>query len=127
MSLSGEGSPHHSHRGDRGHNNDADIRHLAYHLANYIHKHFVKGRDNPIKVSIVAHSMGAIVTRYALAMAARGEPGFPPVFVNDVVLAGGPHRGSINVDKSCGFWSFNADSSGCTTRTTPTRGSPARY
>lgn len=85
------------HRGGQGHTLNTNIRHLAYHLAWYIHDHYT-ARKEPLGVSIVAHSMGAVVTRYALAMVDH-EPRFRHGFrtavrVNDVVLASGPHRGA---------------------------------
>jgi hypothetical protein len=83
------GSGHYSN-GTHGAN--TDIRHLGYHLAWYIYRHFTsQGRT----VDVVAHSMGGLVIRYALAQVARDHPRFPPrLAVEDVVTMGTPHGGA---------------------------------
>ncbi len=50
------------HDGIVGHDQDANIRHLAMHLAWYIYDEY---GDSKRHVSIVAHSMGGLVARYA--------------------------------------------------------------
>ncbi len=94
------------HAGQVGHTSQANLRHLAYHLAWYIYDHNVRGRERPRHVSIVAHSMGAVVTRYAVAMVDKRTAGFPPtLFIDDVVLAGGPHAGATWANQ-CSEWNW---------------------
>ena len=77
---------------NNGHNQEASIRHLGYHLAWYLNNGFAK---KGIPVQIVAHSMGGLMTRYALAQIERGHPKFPStVTVQDVVTLGTPHDGA---------------------------------
>lgn len=74
------------------HGANTNIRHLGYHLAWYIYRHFTsQGRS----VDVVAHSMGGLIIRYALAQVQRGADRFPPrLLVQDVVTMGTPHGGA---------------------------------
>ena len=71
------------------HTNNTSIRHLAWHLANYISVNF---SDKGIAVDVVAHSMGGLMIRYALAK--QGVDLFPRLKVEDVVTLGSPHNGA---------------------------------
>ena len=85
---------------DGHHTNDTDIRHLAYHLAWYINDRW----GSQTNVEIVAHSMGGLITRYAMGMAGRsGWPAF--LMVSNVTTLGTPHRGSGDA-KYCAPWSY---------------------
>ena len=71
------------------HSNNTSIRHLSWHLANYIATNFTaKG----LAVDVVAHSMGGVMIRYALAK--QGIDSFPRLKVEDVVTLGSPHSGA---------------------------------
>ena len=71
------------------HTNNTSIRHLAWHLANYISVNF---SEKGIAVDVVAHSMGGLMIRYALAK--QGVDLFPRLKVEDVVTLGSPHNGA---------------------------------
>ena len=83
---------HPSGHRDGSHTQATSIRHLGYHLAWLIYDHFtVNGQP----VDIVAHSMGGLAVRYALAQTQRGHPDFPPrLLVDDIVTLGTPHAGT---------------------------------
>ena len=90
------------------HDADTRIEHLGYHFAWFLYSHFTnRGR----RVDIVAHSMGGLITRYALAQVAREHPDFPPnVDVQDIVTQGTPHRGSDqNFEESFCQWATQCD------------------
>jgi triacylglycerol esterase/lipase EstA (alpha/beta hydrolase family) len=70
------------------HSNNTSIRHLSWHLANYIATNFTA---RGIAVDVVAHSMGGLMIRYALAK--QGYDQFPRILVEDVVTLGSPHSG----------------------------------
>ena len=74
-----------------GHTAETNIRHLGYHLAWHIYEHHSSsGRY----VDVVAHSMGGLIIRYALAQVQRDHADFPPTLrVEDVVTMGTPHGG----------------------------------
>ena len=73
-----------------GHNNNTDIRHLAYHLAWTIYDHF-----GAQAVDVVAHSMGGLISRYMVGEIARKHADFPSaLYVEDVVTMGSPHNGT---------------------------------
>ncbi|GEM_PF-1965790 len=62
-----------------------------------------------INVKIVAHSMGGLITRYAIQKVQQGDPAFPPLlYVSDVVTFSTPH-GALTYDQTklsdyfCGF------------------------
>lgn len=85
---SGAHDVHYDDGGD--HTNDTNIRHLGYHFAWYVWHEFSKTNRT---VDVVAHSMGGLITRYALAKV--GRPNFPPYLrINQVVTLGTPHLGS---------------------------------
>jgi pimeloyl-ACP methyl ester carboxylesterase len=69
------------------HDNDTDIRHLAWHLANWLRDHIP---DDP-PVDVVAHSMGGLIVRMALAKQSHGD--WPALDLEDVVTLGSPHAG----------------------------------
>lgn len=73
------------------HTANTPIEHIAHHLAWSIYDSYsVLGRP----VDVVAHSMGGLAIRYALAATARGVADFPPyLLVEDVVTLGTPHGG----------------------------------
>ncbi len=74
------------------HTEDTRIEHLAYHLAWHIYDHHT--RDGRY-VDVVAHSMGGLIIRYAIAQTQRDHPSFPPSLrVEDVVTLGTPHGGA---------------------------------
>ncbi|MFT3922321.1 MAG: hypothetical protein QM778_07285 [Myxococcales bacterium] len=53
-------------------------------------------------VDIVAHSMGGLITRYALYRVAAQDPDFPPyLLVEDVVNTSTPHAGSTPLAQLC--------------------------
>ena len=76
----------------REHTRSTSIRHLGYHLAWFIWDHYTReGRP----IDVVAHSMGGLIIRYALAQTERGHPKFPPYLeVEDVATLGTPHGGA---------------------------------
>jgi pimeloyl-ACP methyl ester carboxylesterase len=87
-------SPADAHRGAE-HTNNARIEHLAYHLAWHIYDHY-SSKNKP--VDVVAHSMGGLVIRYALAQVQAGHRDFPrKLLVEDVVTLGTPHGGARGV------------------------------
>jgi hypothetical protein len=92
LSAYGDHSNHYpsGHR-NGAHTPDTNIRHLGYHLAWFIWNKFSRdGRH----VDIVAHSMGGLITRYAMAQSAHDTAGFPPnLLVDDIVTLGTPHNG----------------------------------
>ncbi|WP_433462940.1 esterase/lipase family protein [Spirillospora sp. CA-128828] len=73
--------------------NDTSIKDLGRKLAQNIYKNYSsKGQT----VDIVAHSMGGLVARAAIAGYARREPGWPPkLLIQDVVTLGTPHKGAV--------------------------------
>lgn len=68
------------------------IRHVGYRFAWYLwHEHTSQGRV----AGIVSHSMGGLVSRYAVGMTAAGHPDFPPsASVRNLVTVGTPHTGA---------------------------------
>lgn len=89
----GSHSAHHaSGHSAKGHTRDTKIRHLGYHLAWTIYDTFT---SKGITVHVVGHSMGGLISRYAVAGVVLGDPDFPPsLLVEDVVTVGTPHDGS---------------------------------
>jgi hypothetical protein len=87
----GRHSRHYGHEG-RSHGTGTNIRHLGYHLAWTIWRHYSsRGK----RIDVVAHSMGGLIIRYALAQTERGHDRFPPYLrVEDVVTMGTPHGGA---------------------------------
>lgn len=68
------------------------IEHLSYHLAWMI---YTQWSSKGVTVDVVSHSMGGLITRYALAQVARRHPDFPPYLsVEDSVTLGTPHAGT---------------------------------
>jgi hypothetical protein len=68
------------------------IEHLGYRLAWMIYNQY---SSKGIPVDIVSHSMGGLITRYALAQVARHHADFPPyLYVEDSVTLGTPHAGT---------------------------------
>jgi Putative serine esterase (DUF676) len=89
------------HYASGGHGANTDIRHLGYHLAWYIYSHYSRfGRV----VDVVAHSMGGLMIRYALAQVRQDHPRFPRrLLVEDVVTMGTPHAGARGWTRFCPF------------------------
>lgn len=90
----GSHSTHHAggHSTGNGHTRDTSNRHLGYHLAWTIYNLY---SSKGITVDVIGHSMGGLITRYAVGEVARGNPDFPPsLLVEDVVTVGTPHGGS---------------------------------
>lgn len=90
---------HHAsgHSGDAGcfgttaHTRDTEIEHLGYHLAWEIHDRFTA---DDVEVRVIAHSMGGLITRYALQQVAAGHADFPDrLDVGAVATMGTPHAG----------------------------------
>ncbi len=78
--------------GTTGHTANAAIEHLAYHLAWFIYNSYSKNNET---VAVLAHSMGGLMTRYALAEVAARNDAFPPqLLVDNVVTLGSPHGGA---------------------------------
>ncbi|MCA1811368.1 MAG: hypothetical protein LC623_05085, partial [Halobacteriales archaeon] len=72
------------------HDLDTDLRHLAYHLAWWFYDTY-----GTKKVDVVAHSMGGLLVRYAIAMVEHKDPNFPPALnIEDIVTMGTPHSGA---------------------------------
>jgi hypothetical protein len=68
------------------------LEHLGYRLAWMIYNQF---SSRGITVDVVSHSMGGLITRYALAQTARRHADFPPyLYVEDSVTLGTPHAGT---------------------------------
>lgn len=83
------------------HDQNASIRHLAYHLAWFVHDHFTYYNRY---VKLVGHSMGGLIIRYALAKVEQGASDFPyMLLVHDAVTMGTPHRGS-GLSSFCDWW-----------------------
>jgi pimeloyl-ACP methyl ester carboxylesterase len=68
------------------HDNNTDIRHLAWHFAHWAHS-FIP--DDP-PVDVVAHSMGGLIVRFALG---KQSGQWPVLNIEDVVTLGSPHGG----------------------------------
>ncbi|MFI6514249.1 esterase/lipase family protein [Spirillospora sp. NPDC050679] len=75
-----------------GGNQNTDLKYVSRSLAWDIYNRYTsKGKT----VDVVAHSMGGLVIRNAIARVKRGHDGFPPrLYVEDVVTLGTPHGGS---------------------------------
>jgi Putative serine esterase (DUF676) len=72
---------------------DKSIRHLGYRLAWFIYNNYSK---NGKSVSIVGHSMGGLVARYAVGQVSGNNPDFPPfLYVRGLAMLGSPNGGSI--------------------------------
>jgi pimeloyl-ACP methyl ester carboxylesterase len=72
---------------------DKSIRHLGYRLAWFIYNNYSK---NGRSVSIVGHSMGGLVARYAVGQVSSNNPEFPPfLYVRGLAMLGTPNGGSI--------------------------------
>ena len=78
--------------GAGGHTANANIEHIAYHLAWFIYDNY-STFDAP--VDIVAHSMGGLITRYALGEVDAENPAFPPtLLIDDAITLATPHGGA---------------------------------
>jgi pimeloyl-ACP methyl ester carboxylesterase len=72
--------------------NNTDIRHIGYQFAWLVYDDYTSRGTN---VGIVAHSMGGLVVRYALARVAARDADFPPsLLVSNVITLGTPHNGA---------------------------------
>lgn len=101
----GSHSRHHGgsgeHNNDGGHSADTDIRHLGYHLAWALYDRYSRHGK---AVDVVGHSMGGLITRYALAQTELRHPEFPPfVRVEDAVTLGTPHGGARWYGLACRY------------------------
>lgn len=68
------------------------IEHLGYHLAWMLYTEF---SSKGVAVDVVSHSMGGLITRYALAQVQHRHVDFPPYLsVEDSVTLGTPHAGT---------------------------------
>lgn len=90
-------SNEHAHFGDSIYgfqytDNEVNIEHLGYRLAWWIYRNYsAQGKT----VNIVGHSMGGLISRYAVGMTSRRHPDFPPfLYVNTLVTVSSPHNGS---------------------------------
>jgi pimeloyl-ACP methyl ester carboxylesterase len=104
ISKYGDHGTHYGSGHENGeHTSETNIRHLAYHFAWYVNR--VWNVDDT-HVDIVAHSMGGLIARYALAQVARGNSEFPSrLLVDDVITAGTPHAGARALAELC-FWNL---------------------
>lgn len=74
------------------HDRYVEIDHLGYEFAWMVYDKYSKFGQT---VDVVAHSMGGLVARYALAQVSRKHADFPPyLYVEDVLTMGTPHGGS---------------------------------
>jgi len=93
-----DGHGNHTAYGSSGHLNgshtaDATIEHLAYHFAWFVYHRFTQ---NGIVIDVAAHSMGGLITRYAIHAVQNGFAAFPPtLLIEDVVTFGTPHGGAV--------------------------------
>ena len=87
------------HDSTGGHTGMTDIRHLAYHLAWFIHDRYSR---YGVAVDVVGHSMGPLLIQYALAQVERRHPQFPPrLLVADVVSLAAPFAGARSIIYTC--------------------------
>ena len=94
-------------RGYTAHTRDAHIGHLSYHFAWFVYNNWQSGcPDSPCRqVDVVAHSMGGLIVRYALAQVQRDNGRFPRhLRIEDVITLGTPHRGALPA-LACGLFS----------------------
>lgn len=86
------GAKEHVGRGENRHDHDTDIRHIAQHWAWYVYDRYAR---RGVSVDVVAHSMGGLIVRYAIARVGAYDDDFPPqLYVGDVVTLGTPHGGT---------------------------------
>jgi hypothetical protein len=84
-------SGHDRVRGVNGHTTGTSIRHLAYHLAWFIHDRYTRRR---VPVDVVGQSMGGLIIRGAVAASNARVHGFPRrLLIDDVVTLGTPLGG----------------------------------
>lgn len=83
----------------KSHTPNADIRHLAYHLAWYIYNNYTSVGTN---IQLIGHSMGGLIIRTMLKEFAAGDPDYPStLYVQDAVTWGTPHNGA---GTNCSSW-----------------------
>ena len=93
ISDDGSHSVHHAsgHIGS-GHTTGTNVRHLGYHLAWWVYDHYTSQGQC---VDAVAHSMGGLILRYAIAQVENRNADFPPsLCVQDAVTLGTPEAGT---------------------------------
>lgn len=84
-------SGHQRRHGVVGHTTGTSIRHLAYHLAWFIHDRYTR---RGVRVDIVGQSMGGLIARDAIAATQARQRYFPKrLLVDDVVTLGTPLAG----------------------------------
>jgi hypothetical protein len=84
-----------------GHNSDATLQHIGYHLAWYIYTRY-SSKGKPVDVA--ASSMSGMSVQYAVAQTELHNPDFPPYLkVEDVVLFANPHGGAIRQQVECPY------------------------
>lgn len=89
------------------HDADADIRHLAYHLAWLI---WDRWSSDGQPVHLVGSSMGGLVVRWMMYRVDAGDPAFPPALhVGAAVMVAAPFAGVRDaVQEACATLSFDA-------------------
>lgn len=87
--------------GVRAHTTQTRIEHLGYHLAWKIYDTFTTENK---EVRIMAHSMGGLITRYAMKRVREGHSAFPPVLnIGAVATFGTPHDGATFAEQCTVF------------------------
>lgn len=90
--LESYGSNKHYYPGSTKFDRYVRLEHLGYRLAWMLYTEY---SSKGIAVDVVSHSMGGLITRYALAQTQRRHPDFPPyLHVEDSVTLGTPHAGT---------------------------------
>lgn len=90
--LESYGSNTHYYPGSTRFDRYVRLEHLGYRLAWMLYTEY---SSKGITVDVVSHSMGGLITRYALAQTQRRHPDFPPyLYVEDSVTLGTPHAGT---------------------------------
>lgn len=78
--------------GSAGHTAEAAIEHLGYHFAWWLYNTYSR---RGVSADVIGHSMGGLITRFALGKVENGHPSFPPLLlVEDAVTLGSPHGGT---------------------------------
>jgi pimeloyl-ACP methyl ester carboxylesterase len=94
------------------HDRNTDYRHMAFHVAQWLADTY-----GTTKIDIVAHSMGGLMVRYLMAMAAERDPHFPMLDVEDIVTMGTPHHGVYRAPCDHAGWTQTQQMSWCSSET----------